>query len=422
MKNISLHLVLLLAFCCSAVAGDISRIGGPPRLQGVKHKILVLEFDSPQLSDWGRDISQIIAQQVLGTIEGVTSVGVINLRQTETRIELTPKRIHEEALNQNALVVIWGEFYEDSTDVWLHPHLRLVPREEFPVSAFGLMIPDQYSRDTLKAAIPTLQVNFAPLRLPMQTLKDLSRFYRQTVTLRESPDLNAPSTGQLQMGDTYYLIDKQNDWTKISTRSGKTGWIRHTVLDTKKQFEDLQGVVKLAQGIVQYMAGNYRLSANSFQNYLDKNAYRQDSMNRAFAHIMLGNSKFWGKEYFNRIPRDEDVSIEYYRAKQLLPGHPSPVNHLAIVNMYKMRFHPSREMIPAIEKELIEIIKTQNDLDAIGNLRIAYGMVERNLDWLAKRDGSSESAASLRSRLNEKISKLDHVAEQLKVQRIAPER
>ena len=170
------------------------------------------------------------------------------------------------------------------------------------------------------------------------------------------------------------------------------------------------------------MAGNYRLSANSFQNYLDKHAYRQDSMNRAFAHIMLGNSKFWGKEYFNRIPRDEDVSIEYYRAKELLPGHHSPVNHLAIVNMYKMRFHPSREMIPAIEKELIEIIKTQNDLDAIGNLRIAYGMVERNLDWLAKKDGSSESAASLRIRLNEKISKLDHVAEQLKVQRIAPER
>jgi hypothetical protein len=92
-----------------------------------------------------------------------------------------------------------------------------------------------------------------------------------------------------------------------------------------------------------------------------------------FSHILLGTSILRDKKYDRSIPESENVSIEYEIADSLLKTNASCVNHLAI--LYLLKYGKPNRTIPQLselEHRLIDVIKSENDLEAVKNLRALY--------------------------------------------------
>lgn len=386
-KIFQIFIVIFISFpVSSADAGYIEEIGAENVLPWLENKIVVLEYDSPET--WGQELSQVIAQETLGSIRGVNSIGVINLRQPAERVNLTPEKIEEVAREQEALVVIWGELYQDDTNAYLHTHLRIVPRDTHPESFLRLSL--KTNLGTISANPPTFQINFIPMKVSLKSIKELQTFYSQSVTIREKPDHNAREKGTLKVGDGYGLISLKGDWTKIIVQKrGVTGWVRHSTLGSQEELTDIRAVICFAHGILQYITGNFKTAEETFFYYLERYGEKQDKMNKALAHILLGNARLRANGYENFLPPEEKISKEYLSAVELLPNNASPANYLAIAKF--MRYGIKNYNIPEIrniEERLIHVIKLENNIDSVRSLRIFYKCVlkakNENLVFSAK--------------------------------------
>lgn len=376
MRKLVLMSVCMMVTASLAFAGGIGTIGGTKILPNIKHKILVLEFDSPEHSSWGKEISQMLAQEILGTITGVTGAGVVTLRQPAEKILLTADTVAAIARDNNALVVIWGEFYREAQSVFLHAHLRVVPREEIPQSKLGLEF-TLYRGGTLTASPPTLQVNFAPIPLPLAALDSLKSLFEQTVVLHEGPSAHSRVVGQLKPGDTYYPTQVQGSWIRITMSGNTSGWIRYATLGSQELLA-LRGVMLFAQGALQYISGNFTAAEKTIGTYLQKHGSSQDAMNQALARLLLGTAR-WRANHWNELPRNEPVSQEYRKAAELLPNSSSPVAYLMIARIAATMFLGAQERYDAmrdIEERLIHVIQTENDSAAVQNLLTFYTLAE----------------------------------------------
>lgn len=366
-----------------ALGGGIGIIGDKTILPNVKHKILVLEFDNPINKSWGKDISQMIAQEFLGSMKGIFNMGVVHLQQMEDSIvKFTPENILKISEQQEVLITIWGEFYYDNDDIYVYSHLRIIPKEEFPASAFGLSMETFKPRRNLYAAPPTLQVNFKPIKISIETLKSMHDFYNSTIEVRSDPDSSASVKKVLEPGDTYYVLARDGDWMKIGYGI-KSGWVRYRNFDKQGELNEVRSVIDLGQGILQYMAGKYNSSISTIETYLNANDSSQDEMNRCFAHILLGNSKLREVGYKHEIPNDEEISKHYLAAMNAFPDHPSPINHLAIINILKHYRDEAEGKLnyKKIERLLIQSIQTYNDENSLEILEGLYHVAIDN-DYL----------------------------------------
>ncbi|MEN8224614.1 MAG: hypothetical protein ABFS05_04565 [Bacteroidota bacterium] len=366
---------LMLSFYQNVTGGGIGKIGDKTILKNVKHKILVLEYDNPEDQTWGKDISQMIAQEFLGTMNGVFNMGVVHLEQKEdSLVEYTPENILKISNQQEVLITIWGEFYVEGNDVYVYSHLRIIPREDFPEDAFGISMRLEINDSILKAGPATLQVNFKPIKLSIETLERMHDFYNKTIQIRKDPNESAEIKKALKAGDTYYVLKRENDWMKIITKNATSGWIKYQNLAEQHELNEVASVLRLGQGILQYMAGNYAVSTNTLRRYIEENSITQDHMNRCFSHILLGNSMLHHKKYTYNIPDNEQISVQYREALKAFPNNASAVNHLAIVTILKdfYKREDSYESFSAVEKLLIHAIQAENNKNAIRNLEALY--------------------------------------------------
>ncbi|MEJ2637679.1 MAG: hypothetical protein P8184_20630 [Calditrichia bacterium] len=135
----------------------------------------------------------------------------------------------------------------------------------------------------------------------------------------------------------------------------------------------LQSVVSLSHGIIQFIAGHYSQAQSSFNDYLSHYGIRQNNMNQALVHLLLGNS------YLRKGAGYRRTASEYEKAKYLLPNNAEPVNYLATVltvEMMNATLEHGRpfpvDMFDEVERNLIRVIKTENNINAIRNLRTFY--------------------------------------------------
>ena len=352
----------IFIFYTNNFCGVKGLIRGPKLLPNVKHKIVVLEYDNPLNTTWGKDISQIISQEILGTMVGVPSVGVVNLYQSEDRVVYTPDEIKEIADRQNALIVIWGEFYVEDDNIYLHSHLRIIPSDEFPESGLGLTSED----GTINALPPSLQVNFNPVKLKTQTLEKLHSFYNQTNDIRTEPNDTSQEIGKINLGNAYTIDSRNGDWSKITLKNGISGWVKHSTLTNQEELMEVKNTLKLPQGILQYISGSYGASIKSLEDYISFSNIDQDKMNRAFSHILLGTSILrFGLSLYHSIPPKIEISVvgEYEIADSILKNNSSAINHITVVKCVLGEFDKS------LEQRLIEILKAYNDVNTIQNLK-----------------------------------------------------
>jgi len=380
------------------VAGirGVIQLDGPALLPGVKHKIVVLEYDNPGSGTWGKDISQILAHEVLGTVSGISGVGIINLEQPEyKRVDLSSENIQQIGTKQEASIVIWGEFYSDSVNVFLHSRLRVIPQSELSLSASGL------GAYPMNATPPTFQIDFAPITVSIETLNNLSSYFNQTTTIKDAPHGNGKTIGTLPVGAAYYLLQKEGEWTRIQVRNGSTGWVRLSTLGAQKELKEVQSVVTLSQGILQLLAGNFRASEQSLKSYLDLFGNNQDNMNRSFAYLLLGTAKL--RNYENPL-------TEFEKAANLLPNHASPINYLAIAYLLEPEdiFY---DVVKAqeLERRLILGIKSQNNLESIQNLQSFYSIAL----YRGMLNDGSLSHEEFTARLHQRISLLNEIKEKV---------
>jgi hypothetical protein len=353
-------------------------------LPTVRHKILVLEFESPEQSTWGKEISQVLAQEILGTISGVTSVGVANLRQPAKKIELTTDTVVAIAERNKALVVIWGEFYRQGETVSLYAHLRFVPQEGFQESSLGIDAGLSAGNRRMVALPPTRQVNFEPIELSLESLEGLRTLFEHATVLHQESSPTSKIVGSLKPGDTYYPIESKGDWIRIRMTGKKTGWIQYKTLGSKKEFSALRAVVIYAHGVLQYISGNPGAAARSMETYLDQYGAGQDPMNQAMAHILLGTARWRAGTGSMGI---QEAIAEYQKAVDLLPNSSSPATYLSIAQALSVkdatreappaRRQEARALMSIAERRLIHVIQTENDIQSVRNLWAFYQMAEQ---------------------------------------------
>ena len=374
----TIFLLLISGFYVpNLLSGVIGRIGDPELLPGVKHKILILEYDNPIENTWGTDIAQIIAQEMLGSITGVQSFGVINLHKPDSGFEYLPENIIDIAKHQKAAIVIWGEFYKVNNKIYLHSHLKIVPQDSLPESQLKLNYvfydPEYRSLNPITASPPSLQINFKPIELSINTLNNLKSHYSKTTELRQLRDESLIPIGKLSIGDTYYILEREGDWIKVKPKNKAPGWIKYNTTSFESELKDTRGVIKIAQGMMQYIAGSYQISIKSLNEYLNTYAPNQDAMNKAMGHIVLGNAKLRSTGSRDRLPSDENISIEYKKANELLPFNTAATNYLAIIYLAKYLNHPDRDGdMFDLEKRLIQSISFEKNHESIKSLLAVY--------------------------------------------------
>jgi hypothetical protein len=377
---------------------------GPERLPDAENKLLVLEYDNPLGAESGWQISELIGQMTLASIRGVNSFAVITLRQEQQqRLALTPAHVDELARKQHSRVVVWGEFYQKDQKFYVTSHIRVVEdaapkgprlRINWDVSELGIAdVP------RVQASAPTVQVNFAPIELSEPGIKQIEQLWNQTQVLRRDPRDTAEAVGTLPPKTPFFLGRTEGAWSQINVIGGKSGWVRLSDLGNTPEFKPTTGLVLYAQGLMQYFAGNFAAAAETFQNYLDVAAAGQDPMNQAMAHVLLGYAIFM--DGAGRTPQGvASVRQHFEAAAKLLPDSASPVNCVAVA-LFKQapEAPPDRQHVTAIEKQLVHVIQTENDVDAVRNLRALY-QLPRAAEYFVPSDDAVDFQKARQQRLD----------------------
>src|SRR5260221_969753 len=264
------------------------KLHDPDVLPGVKNKIAVLEYDNPGKTRWGLELSEILSREIIGSMQGVSSVGVVNLRQDDNRVDLNLKNVLSIARTQKALVVIWGEFYESGNKIYLHSHLRIVPPDSSAKSARGLSFQTRIGQ--AKATPPSLLLNFAPIGFTTESLRTIRLSHEQTATIRAGPEVTASEVGHLKTEDGFGVEEVKGEWMRIRTQAGTPGWVHYAALENQAELAGLRGVVYFAQGVLQYLVGNYELAETTMSTYLDR-CGKQNAANLGLPNILLGNAR-----------------------------------------------------------------------------------------------------------------------------------
>jgi hypothetical protein len=340
-------------------------------LTGSRNKVVVLEYGNPGESKWGLECSEILTREIIGSIRGVPSVGVVNLRQDERRMELTLTNVLEMAQRQKAMVVVWGEFYQVGEKIYLHSHCRIVPWQKIAVAPVSLSI--KTAQGELKAEPPSLMVNFTPVEITTNSLLALRASHETSATIHSEPSETSAAVGRLSTTDGFGVLSAQSGWMKIRTWENYEGWVHYATLENQKDLNSLQAVIRFAQGALQYVSGNYETSEATLTMYLET-CGKQDAANLALARILLGNARFrGGKKEFA-----ESASSEYLKAIDLLPENAAPVNYLAVARLLK--HSATRTYTPEmtdLESRLIRAVQ-QGNAEAATNLRILYQLAATN--------------------------------------------
>ncbi len=381
----SLFVCLLARIAGAGIEGGMH----DPEWFRMSDKILVLEYENPLGGSEGVQLSQLIGRMTLGTTRGLGNLAVITLRQTGERIVLDEANIKTLAERQRAPVVIWGEFYQREGRVFVTSHLRYSPNlRVLKILPDGELTNAKFSWDISQpgipgatvayAALPSAQINFAPIEISSADLSSLQEVWKKTVTIRAEPNESSPKRGELQLDRPYFVGDGMDGWTRVST-GDRSGWIRLTDLSQLNDFQGFTGVVLYALGLMQHLTNNPRAAAQTFTGYLEKYASRQDPMNQAVAHLFAGYSAM-------KNSQNLELSLsEFEKAKALLPNSSAPVNCMALAFFAKAkRSAPTENETLALEKELIRAVQTESDVDAIRNLGILYRLPQAEAHFKKK--------------------------------------
>jgi SH3 domain-containing protein len=341
------------------------------------NKILILEYENPLGGKEGAQLSQLLGSFALATGTGIKQYAVVSLQQTKDHKDLTDANVKALAEAQHAPVVIWGEFYQQGSRIFVTSHLRYAPElaPESPLPVPGrtvgkfswniseLNIPD---RTEAYASFPSTQVNFSPIEISSANLIALHGVWQKTLTIRAEPSEGSAVQGELSLARPYSIRETINGWTRVSI-DNRSGWVRLAALSRLSDFKEMAGVVLYAQGLMLHLTGNATAAAQTFSSYLSKYGAKQDPMNKAIADLVVGYSLL-------KSVGGPESSIAHFRsARELLPNASAPVNCLALALFAKAaQSSPSENEILALEKDLIHAVQTESDVDAIGNLEILY--------------------------------------------------
>jgi len=415
-RAVCCFIALSLLLAARGDCGITGEIGDREFLEDVPYKVLVLEYDSPQRSAWGRELSQLIARQVLGSMRGLSHAGVVDLKQREQRVLLRPERVVALAREQEAQVVIWGEFYLSEKGVYLHSHLRLVTLRHLRLMA---RLPG--SNLPVQAALPSLQINFSPIAVSLTTLNQLRDLAEQSVTIRLRPSQSAPAIGRLMLREIHSVQQTRQGWMLVETPE-RRGWVYYAALEpgtapgSARELREVGAVVEFAQGALQYIGGSYAAAEETLRAYLSQYAAKQDSMNQAVARILLTNASILKRRDRSWSTAGDELLSGYLQAAQLLPNSASPVNHLAFALLQRSTEREGfSDQFRDLENRLIHVIKTEGDLDSILNLRSLYNLAARRR--LLLRD-SKQSLESYQASLARQIRLLDNLERNLSPRKV----
>jgi hypothetical protein len=381
--------LLALLIPSAAVPAVRGRIGDP-RLLDALYQILVFEYDSPGDAPWGWELAQLMDQEALSTISGLTSVGAVCLGQPAERVLLSRETIAGNAAIQGAAVVIWGEFYEAGDVVYVHSHLRLLPSAAGIPESAGLRETVTVAEQEIRAEPPTDQVNFSPVEIPRATLAALHQAYEQSVTLRAEPSPSARPVGELSLRRPYGIAEVRGEWMKVYMAEGPPGWVPYRPLESAAGLKSTRAIVLYAQGALQFYSGAYRAAQRSFEDYLAHYGAGQDPMNLALARIFLGTAMLRSGDPTASAP-DSSAEREYAQAGDLLPSSPAPANYLAVASLRRIEARapsPADTVrgagmeIQAVEQRLLHAVKETSDPLAARNLSALYRIsLSRPLLW-----------------------------------------
>jgi hypothetical protein len=380
MKRAALIACLLFSLVPFAHAQKLESAATLPAAQT---RVEIAEFESPDQSALGYVVARLIARDILRDNPGIGGVHVAVPPTADQRVSKNPEYLETLSMQNHASIVIWGEYYVEGDTVVIRPYLRLTPQSPMTEESYGLRLTTV--EGPINAAPPTTQIDFTPFLASRKALEEMQAAFLASRMLREEPNAAArvmtPSPAiAADTKPTMWLLELRGDWIKVRLHDNTTGWIEASNRPSPLKSG---GVTTVCMGAALFIMGRYADADKVLTTYLSQQAAEENTMNRAFAHTMLGSSRLRTMQNTVPLPENESASQEFLKAKELLPDSPSPGDHLAVTRLMK-HLPDSTGVYPTpvgafgdSEGDLIEAVQKDKNSQSIENLRTFYRLAER---------------------------------------------
>ncbi len=362
-------ILVLSVFAEIASAGRPGTFDDPELFRQAKHKVLVVRFENEQSRLAGAVLAEMLSHYLLATIRDVPSFAVINLGRDHENREVDITFIRELAQRQRTPVAVWGRFLEHEGEMFLYPSIHIFPDALDDAQrkriAFGSH-EGRWQGPAVRASLPSMQIPFPPVALPAEAIDHLESMRGKDYPLLEQPNSNAQQSGELAFTEPHFLAERRGEWSRFTTVSHGSGWLRHEALFDQKYFAQLQVTTLYAQALMQYVAGSNASARRSFEQCLARLDSKAARIAVATARILVTYS-----DYANTSP--DDLAAGFEAAQRILPSSAAPVNCQAVVAADAIgRGRLGKQQWHELEGNLIRTIQRTGDVDAIQNLASFY--------------------------------------------------
>lgn len=197
---------------------------------GARYRFAVFSFEDPDGTGLGNAVARILSHELLMNSK-VSSVGVLryvgDLSKASGERQLRYfDKVEPLIESQGVQVAVWGTIRRSGDRVRIDSFTQISPSVMGKTFSYTFRLPQHMGSGQLTHRIGPDRILAQRLELPADQALSLEPLAKNLDSLRATPKDAAPFSGQLPLGQVYYVQQRKGEWVKVVMPSGKSGWLR----------------------------------------------------------------------------------------------------------------------------------------------------------------------------------------------------
>ena len=382
----------------------------PRHIQHANNRVAVFTYEDPENTGLGNEIALMIAREILFN-SNLYSLGVLMFRtdlssQKDDNLTLTYFDKVEKIIEKEGVdIAIWGRILPTRSGLIVDSFVQIPPKSLSENFYWKFKLP-QTIGGVLHAHLRPSRIHLQSLNLGKSAEPDIASAAHNLRILREYPPDDSqklesiPIVGEIPIGKTYRVLNKENGWAHVEIINGSEGWVPVSVHSTSscKPLLDAAGFVgdilaKRVRNItnnltVEALAISEQLRAlDALKQFFTNISYENPEFDEIFYQLAFDYSARWiGEERWTGICGETNIN----RGQGIPPGGAAFSNISSIAKIAKELhktykkvpknfndIRPEREEIREIVNELARAsLDDPNNLDVLKNLVMLFNFLD----------------------------------------------
>lgn len=236
---ITVAFVLVTSFCGIADAGIqvsleeqlrlLERGERPARLiSGAEYRVGVFTFEDPDGTGLGDALARLMSHEVL--MNSVSSIGVLTFKgglapSGGSQLSYFDK-VEKVAGAQDVTLAMWGMVQRHGAELVVDTYVTLPSSSVERYFTWQLRLPDSMGGNVLGARLRPDRIRVQALAVPERVGETLKAAAHRISVLKSAPRSDATATGELPLGEIFYVLAREGDWVRLQVRGGANGWMQ----------------------------------------------------------------------------------------------------------------------------------------------------------------------------------------------------